>query len=203
MVRYHVCTTDQLLALGIIPGNRQDQRGGTTSSVDAESLGTPDIVDQEQLSTDDADTNAGAEDLRPHTLSPGEGTWMAQRISIPPSQRLTATTSTHEPSSPVKKLSHPKDSLESVVLDRSTSLKDLHPAFGRFVVGTSSPGTAVTHTDASASPEEIQSARPNALQVLKGVFDSALRRRTSPMPFNGASTSSLSATSSMGSLNRL
>lgn len=174
-MRYHVCTTDQLLALGIVPGNQQNQMGARTSSVD---IDPQDYLDQEQPSNDDADTNAGAEDLRPHPLSSEESTWMAQRLSVPPSKRLTSTTSIHEPSSPIKKPSHAKDSLESVVLDRSTSLRDLAPAFGRFFVRTPSPGPAVDHVVASASPEEVQNARPNALQVLKGVFDSAMRRRT-------------------------
>ncbi|GAB7339615.1 hypothetical protein MBLNU457_6211t1 [Dothideomycetes sp. NU457] len=217
VIRYHVCTTDQLLALGIVPGNRHDQTGERTSSVDADSLNS---LEPEHLSSGDADTNAGAEDQRSHTLSPGDSKLMAQRLSSPPAKRLTSTTSIHEPSSPIKKPSHPKDSLENMVLDRSTSLRDLHPTFGRIFVRTPSPGTSEDRIAASASPEEVQNARPNALQVLKGVFDSALRRRgrdrLSPnsllsgadhrllghaRPLNGASTASpISTTSSMGSL---
>lgn len=220
-MRYHICKNDQLLALGIVPGSQKDQTDGRTSSGEAASLELRDSLDQDQLSTDNADSNAGAEDLRPDRRSPGEGTWVAERLSVPPSKRLESTTSIHEPCSPIKKPSDPKDSLESVVLDRSTSLRDLAPAFSRIVVRTPSPGFADDRIVACASPEEVQNARPNALQVLKGVFGSALRRRggrerLSPnsamsgperrsldqaAPSRGASASSpLSATSSIGSL---
>jgi len=185
VLRYHICTTDQLLALGIVPGNRQDHAHGSTSSLGAESSipsSQSDRLDQERPSSDDGDVNTDLDEKISHASSPCRSTWVANGLLVPPSKRLTPTTSIREPSSPVKKSPHPKDSLESVVLDRNTSLRDTHPGFGRFVVRTPSPGVAVDQGVISASPEEIQSARPSAIHVLKGVFNSALRRRMNERP---------------------